>query len=83
MASLTRLSPARIVTARRGNPTRRPIVVAATASGGATIAPSANAAASGNSGTSAWATSPTTTVVNSTSPIDSSLIGRRFARNPR
>ena len=41
VASLTRLSPCRIVTIRRGMPTRRAIAVAATASGGATTAPSA------------------------------------------
>ena len=46
VASLTRLSPSRIETIRRGMPTRRAIVVAATASGGATIAPRASAAAS-------------------------------------
>ncbi len=45
VASLTRLSPSRIVTMRRGIPTRRAIVVAATASGGATTAPRANAGA--------------------------------------
>ena len=44
VASLTRLSPCRIVTIRRGMPTRRAIAVAATASGGATTAPSAKAA---------------------------------------
>ena len=47
VASLTRLSPSRIDTTRRGIPTRRAIAVAATASGGATTAPSAKAAASG------------------------------------
>ena len=41
VASLTRLSPSRIDTIRRGMPTRRATVVAATASGGATTAPSA------------------------------------------
>ena len=39
---------------RRGTPRRRNIAVAATASGGATMAPSANAAASGISGTRRW-----------------------------
>ena len=38
---MTRLSPSRIVTIRRGTPSRRKMAVAATASGGATIAPSA------------------------------------------
>ena len=41
VASLTRLSPSRMVTIRRGMPTRRAMAVAATASGGATTAPSA------------------------------------------
>ena len=44
VASLTRLSPSRIVTIRRGIPTLFAIAVAATASGGATTAPSASAA---------------------------------------
>ena len=44
VASLSRDSPSRIVTIRRGMPMRRAIAVADTASGGATTAPSANAA---------------------------------------
>ncbi len=44
VASLKSDSPSRIVTIRRGSPIRRPIEVAATASGGATTAPIANAA---------------------------------------
>ena len=47
VASLTSDSPSRIVTIRRGSPMRRATAVAATASGGATIAPSANATANG------------------------------------
>ena len=43
VASLSSDSPSRIVTIRRGSPIRRPIAVAATASGGATTAPIANA----------------------------------------
>ena len=43
VASLSSDSPSRIVTMRRGRPIRRPIAVAATASGGATTAPIANA----------------------------------------
>ena len=50
VASLTRLSPSRIDTMRRGMPTRRATVVAATASGGATTAPSAKPAASVDAG---------------------------------
>ena len=44
VASLTSDSPSRIVTTRRGRPIRRAMAVAATASGGATTAPRANAA---------------------------------------
>ena len=47
VASLSSDSPSRIVTIRRGSPIRRAIAVAATASGGATTAPRANAAAKG------------------------------------
>ena len=83
VASLIRLSPSRIVTIRGATPSRRKIAVAATASGGATIAPRANAAARelGRSGRSA--TAPTTTVVNSTRPTASRPIGRRFALKSR
>jgi len=51
VASFTRLSPSRIVTMRRGTPTRWKIAVAATASGGATIAPRAKAPAQPSAGT--------------------------------
>ena len=47
VASFSSDSPSKIVTTRRGSPTRRAIVVAATASGGATTAPKANARAKG------------------------------------
>ena len=47
VASLTRPSPSRTVTIRRGIPTRRATAVAATASGGATTAPTATATANG------------------------------------
>ncbi len=57
VASLSRLSPSRMVTTRRGMPTRRAIEVAATASGGATTAPSANATA-GSTGVSHQVISP-------------------------
>ena len=62
VASLTSDSPSRMVTTRRGMPTFRAIAVAATASGGATTAPRAMAAASGISGNSQATTSPTLTV---------------------
>ena len=45
VASLTSDSPSKMVTSRRGRPTRRAIEVAATASGGATTAPRAKATA--------------------------------------
>lgn len=66
-----------MVTVLRGNPSLRATATAATASGGATIAPSANAAAGGNSGRSRWVIHPMTSVVNSTRPIESSPICRR------
>jgi hypothetical protein len=77
---LTRLSPSITDTSRRGTPSRRAICVPATGSVGPTIAPSVNATAQLTPGISAWATAATATIVASTSPIDSSVIGRRFAR---
>jgi hypothetical protein len=47
------------------------IAVAATASGGETIAPNANATAQGISGMSQWATAATAIVVAMTKPIAS------------
>ena len=52
VASLSSDSPSRIVTIRRGSPIRRPIAVAATASGGATTAPIMKAAGQPRSGIS-------------------------------
>ena len=52
VASLSSDSPSRIVTIRRGSPIRRPIAVAATASGGATTAPIASAIAQETPGSS-------------------------------
>ncbi|SHW81728.1 Uncharacterised protein [Mycobacteroides abscessus subsp. abscessus] len=51
MASLSRLSPPSSVMMLRGRPRRRPMAVAETASGGATMAPSTIAPARGSSGT--------------------------------
>ena len=79
VASLTRDSPSRIVTIRRGSPIRRATAVAATASGGATTAPSANATANGTS-RSHHVTSPTPAAVKSTSPTDRPRIGVQLAR---
>ena len=64
---------------RRGRPMRRPIVVAATASGGATTAPIAKAAGQPRSGRSALTRTATPTVVKATRPTDSSRIDRRLA----
>ncbi len=66
----------------RGSPSRRPIDVAATASGGAMTAPSTSATLSGMPGTSHHAMAPATTVLNSTNPNASNPIGRRLARIP-
>ena len=79
VASLNSDSPSRIVTTRRGSPIRRPMAVAATASGGATTAPMANDAGQPRSGSIACTSTPTPRVVNTTSPTDSSRIGRRLA----
>ncbi len=79
VASLSSDSPSRIVTIRRGSPIRRPIAVAATASGGATTAPIMKAAGQPRSGISSWTSTATPAVVNTTSPTDSSRIGRRLA----
>src|SRR5580765_6672098 len=79
VASLSSDSPSSTVTSGRGNPIRRPIAVAATASGGATTAPIANAAHHGSDGRTRCTSRPVPSVVNATSPIDSSRIGRRKA----
>ncbi len=83
VASLTRLSPSRIDTTRRGSPTLRATAVVATASGGATTAPSANAAANDISGMTQCRTRATTSAVKATSPTESSAIGRRLRRKSR
>ncbi len=83
VASLTRLSPVRTVMTRRGSPSRRPMDTAATASGGATTAPSTSAEGNGKPGTSQCATNPTATVVTSTNTTASNAIDRTLARNPR
>ena len=79
VASLSSDSPSRTVTIRRGSPIRRAIAVAATASGGATTAPIANAAGQDRPGSRGWTTSATPTVVKATRPTDSSRIGVRLA----
>jgi len=61
---------------RRGMLRRDRIAVAATASGGDTIAPSTKATAQGTSGNSSLSVTPTASVVAATRPIASSPIGR-------
>ena len=78
MASFTRLSPSRIVTICRGRRTRCAIAVAATASGGETIAPRTRATGHGTPGTSAWTAAATAVVVAMTRPTARSVIERRF-----
>ena len=83
VASFTRLSPSRIVTIRRGRRTRRAIAVAATASGGETMAPRTRAAGHGTPGTRATTTAATAAVVATTRPTARSVIEKRFARKSR
>ena len=77
VASLMRLSPSRMATSRWGTASGRSTATAEIASGGATIAPRAKAAASGMPGMIALPTNATTAVVNTTRPIESNRIGRR------
>lgn len=59
------------------------MAVAATASGGETIAPSTSATGQLNPGMTIRATAATPAVVASTSPTARSMIGRRFATKSR
>ena len=68
---------------RCGTESRRITLVAAIASGGETIAPSANAAAQGRLGTMEWATHAIVIVVKRTNPMASSKIGRKLRRKSR
>lgn len=83
VASFTRDSPWRMVVIRFGRPSLRAMAVAATASGGATTAPSTRAAVSGRSGTRTYASQPTATVAKRTYPTESSATGRMLARRSR
>src|SRR5215207_8756133 len=83
LASLKRLSPSRITSRRCGGRSCLSTVVAAAASGGATMAPSATAAPQGISGTSALTTSATTTMVSATAPRARLATARQFARRSR
>ncbi len=68
---------------RPGAPEREAIAVAATGSVGARMAPSVKAAAQLRSSTTACATTPTPSVVKTTSPIASSPIGRLLSLRSR
>ncbi len=79
VASLTRDSPSSTVTIWRGRPTRRAMEVAATASGGATTAPSANAAGK-PMGRIHQVISPTPSAVTTTRSTERAPIARMLAR---
>ena len=79
VASLSSDSPSRMVVIRLGSPIRRATVVAATASGGATMAPRARANAN-VMGSISHATSATPAAVKSTSPTDRLRMAPRFWR---
>ena len=68
-----------MVTTRAGRRTRASTALAATASGGETIAPSVTQAAHGSEGISHRATNATTIVVKTTAPTDRNRIGRSCA----
>ena len=68
---------------RCGSGAERSTVVAADASGGATMAPRAIAAAHGSDGTSACATQATAAVVVATATSTSAAIGSQFSRRSR
>ena len=79
VASFSRLSPSRMVRRRCGGCSGRSTAVAATASGGATTAPSAIAAAQGMAGTRVWATSATATVVRPTANTTRLVTGAQLS----
>ncbi len=80
-ASLSRLSPSSSTISRRGSATRSSTALAATASGGETIAPSVKQAAHGSAGTAQCTATPTASVVNTTAPIASSMMPPRLRLN--
>src|SRR5215216_43284 len=80
--SLTRLSPSRIVTIRRGTPRRSAMAVAATGSVGETMAPSTKATGH-ESPTAQCAIPATTSIVSTTRPTERSPMGRTLARRSR
>src|SRR5687768_1872564 len=72
-----------MVVMRRGTRRRSVMAVAATASGGETMAPRTKAAARGRPGTRAVATRATAAVVKRTRPTARRVMGRRLARKCR
>ena len=80
-ASFSRLSPSSTVTRWRGRRMVLSTDVAATALGGATIAPNATAAAQGRPGTSSLIVMAMAAAVNNTAPSASNRIGRSACRN--
>ena len=82
VASFIRLSPFRIVVMRAGTRRRSVTALTATASVGETMAPRANAIASGRPGTSQCATRPTASVVKVTRPTQGGGSGASPWRAP-
>ena len=83
VASLTRLSPSMIAMILRGTEMREAIAVAATASVGATIAPTTNDTGHERPEMNVWQTAATVTVVTSTSPTASNESGLMLVRRSR
>ena len=83
LASFSRLSPSRIFSSLCGSFTCRITAVAAAASGGATMAPSAIATGHNMPGTSQRATSATASTVVPTAAMARPATGRQFARRSR
>ncbi len=83
VASFMSDSLSRMITTRRGRPSRCAMAVAASASVGETMAPRAKATAHGTPDASVCTTTATMTVVASTSPTARSPIGRALAARSR
>ena len=83
VASLDEAFPSSSTIMRGGSRTRASTALAATASGGDTMAPSAKHAAHGRDGTAQCADDADQAVVNATAPIASCRMMRRLARKSR
>ena len=81
VASLNSPSPSRILTSADGAPRGRITAVAATASGGATMAPRTNAAGHVNSDVSACAATATATIETTTRSTASRTMGHSSCLN--